>query len=326
MLCGKRFAVIGLAAGILGLGGIGGCGDDSSGPSPSSTDVTVTLSNFAPNSPTQGHYELWISFALLREGPTLRHSEAASAGKFKLDAAGKPVSLSGSAMQFKVSPDDPNAQVQNGKILWQLAVDAFITVEAEGDTGNEPALPGLLAGSFRSGASTLITDFPDAIDFDFSTSMGSFHLATPTTSATTDEAEGVWFATPGGGGASLVLPALQIGTLWTYQAWVQHPTSGVASLGKFLLTNLADNDGAGPLGGTGYVFPGSDFPFGAAGTDLANSTIFVTLEPPGDADGSGPFFFRVLSAPVGGAAPGAVVLMTGVPEGIPGATVTIPRN
>jgi hypothetical protein len=119
---------------------------------------------------------------------------------------------------------------------------------------------------------------------------------------------------------------LSAGTRWSYQEWVQHSTPGLASLGKFLLTNAADQDGPGPLGGTGYSFPGSDFPYGSSGVDLATATVFVTLEPPFDADGPGPFFFRVLQAPVGGAAAGTPVLLTAFPSGTPSGTVQIPLD
>ncbi len=306
-----------------------GCGDDdTTDPGPPPPDVTVTLASFGPSSPAQGHYELWISFALLREGGWLRHSEAASAGKFRIGANGAPVNLAGAAIEFEVSPEDPNAPVENGKILWQLAIDAFVTVEPEGDSDAVPELPGIIAGSFLNRSATLGIDAPDAIDVAFGAAAGSLHLATPTTVSSDDEGRGVWFAAPGGAAASLTLPTLSAGTLWTYEGWVQHPSAGIASLGKFLAPSGADQDGAGPLGGSGgYAFPGSDFPFVAAGTgvDLSNSTVFVTVEPPNDADGAGPFFFQVLRVEMSGAAPGTAIAMTS-PAGAPSGTVKIPSD
>lgn len=301
---------------------VAGCGEDEAGPSPDE-GMTAAFTGLPPSSPSPGHhFELWVSFARPRL-PGLRHSDAASAGAFRIDASGRPVDLNGSPVEFAVDPEDPRAEARDGAVLWQLALDCFVTVEPDGEDDGEPLLPGLLAGSFLNGACDLDVDEPDAIDVDFSSAAGTVHLATPTTTSGADEAEGLWFAALGGAAGSLLLPTLTAGTLWTYEAWVQHPVAGLASLGKFRNPGIADLDGAGPLGGTGYPFPGSDFPFGAAGTDLSGATVFVTLEPPLDADAE-PFFLRVLSAPVGGAAPGIAVTLTAFPTPLPTAHVTIP--
>ncbi len=303
-----------------------GCGDDeTSNPSPTPTDMEVTLSNFGPDSPVEGHYQLWIAFALLRPGPEPRHSEAASAGKFRINANGVPVDLAGNPIEFEISPNDPNVELSNGEIAWQLAVDAFVTLEPDGDDDGDPRLPGIIAGSFLSRSATLSVNETDAIDVELSGVAGAFHLATPTTGSTTDETEGVWFAAPGGASASLVLPTLTVGTLWTYEAWVRHPSAGTASLGALLSASGVDQDGAGPLGGSGFPFPGSDFPFGAAGTDLSSSTVFVTLEPPYGVDGPSPFFLEILRAPMSGAASGTPIAMSSLPVGLPTGSVELPR-
>jgi hypothetical protein len=321
-----------LAAAVLA-----GCGDDPTGPNP---EVSVSLTAFRPSSPTaKGHYELWIAFALLRapvEGDDvvenvgtieLRHSAATPAGSFRISSSGAPVDLSGQPMNFEVVPGDVNAPVGgDGKILWQLAVDAFVTIEPDGPEDGDPNLPSLIAGSFLNGTAELSIDPPgasDAIEIDLSGAAGALHLATPTTSSSADESEGAWFATPGGGIASLALPELTVAKRWRYEAWATHATSGTASLGKFLTPSGADQDGAGPLGGAGYSFPGSDFPFSSPGIDLSSSIVFVTLEPPGDSDGSGPFF-EILRASLDGAATGTLISMTALPGGVPAATVTIP--
>jgi hypothetical protein len=304
-----------------------GCSDEgSTGPSPDAV-MTASLSDFAPNSPVEGSYELWISFALLREtDPGPRHSEAASAGKFRIDGSGRPVDLEGGPIAFEIRPEDPSAQVdEDGDIVWQLAADAFITVEAAEDDDNVPNLPALIAGGFENGVSALRMDQGDALRVDLTQASGSFLLATPTTLTTADETQGVWFVEPDGAPGSLNLETLLPTELWTYAGWVEDSDGTTVSLGTFHDPSGPDSDGAGPLGGaaSGYDFPGSDFPFGV-GTEVSAATIFITLEPPGDADGPGSFSLPILSAPANGAAPNAPVEMTRALLDFPRGTVEIP--
>jgi hypothetical protein len=305
---------------------LAGCSDYGSGP-PASTIVTAAFTGLAPGSPGEGHYELWISFALLRGGgPAPRHSEAASAGKFRMDSLGRAMDLGGAPITFEVRPDDPNAQVDgDGNIIWQLAADSFVTIEPEGDSDGAPNLPGIVGGPFVDGTSQLTMHYADAIDLDLSAAAGSFLLATPTTADPTDETEGIWFVLPGGTQAALELPEIRDRDLWTYVAWYRDLAgTNLAPLGGFRDPGGPDSDGAGPLGGSGYPFPGSDFPFGAAGSDLSAGIVFISLEPPFDADGPAPFFLRVLSATVNGVTAGTPVTMSRDVSSAPGGTVEIP--
>jgi hypothetical protein len=313
----RKTAALAVLAGL-----VTGCSDDPAGPV-GGTTVTANLSNFPASSPTEGHYELWISFALRRGGDLdPRHSEAASAGKFRIDGSGQPVSLIGGAARFEITPRTENAPVDNGEVVWVLAADAFITLEPDGDVDGDPHLPGLVAGGFTNGVSALGIDESDAIDIDLSGAAGSFVLATPTTAASTDSTEGVWFAQPGGSALALNLPTLTLATAWTYTGWCQG-TAGLASLGFFRDAGAPDSDGAGPRGGTGYPYPGSDFPFDPMAVDLSVGTVFVTLEPPDDVDGAGPFL-TILTATVNGAASDTSIPMTSLAGQLPGGTIEIP--
>jgi hypothetical protein len=97
------------------------------------------------------------------------------------------------------------------------------------------------------------------------------------------------------------------------------------SLGRFSSPTGMDSNGWGPAGDAdGYGFPGQDFPLGA-GVDLTNATVFITLEPGNDADGSGPFtFLKLLTGTVSGQT-GAAQALTSVAS-FPTASVTIPYN
>jgi hypothetical protein len=297
--------------------------DDPSGPGPPG-DVTVAVTQFDFLAQGEGHFELWISFAV----PRLRHSANASAGKFRVDGAGQLVGLNGQPANFQVDTTDPDAPLDgNGDPRWSLAVDAFITIEAAGDVDDIPG-PALAGGTFLNGTAQLSPAYADAVNRDFSGIGGSFLLETPSTSTAADAAEGVWFVAPGGGSGSLNLPALP--ALWVYEGWVSNNFAGLASLGRFSTVGGADSDADGPLSGApptdgpGYSFPGSDFPYTTTGVDLSAASVFITLEPVNNADGPGPFFVELLGAPVNGAAPGVPVSMT--TTALPGGTVTIPTT
>ncbi len=276
-----------------------GCSDDDpAGPEPD--EIQVQADGFAPNAHKNGRFELWISFALTQAG--LRHSAAASAGRFQIDASGNVLSDTGGPMHFAVDPESELVPtLSDGSVAWQLAVDAFVTFEpAEDPEPEEPNLPGIVGASFLNGTAVLTTDYADALDQNFSSVSGSFHLATPTTTSTADEIEGVWFALPGGASPSLVLPALPAG--WTYHGWLSVGFFGIRSLGAFTSVSEPDFDGPGDpqpdQDGTPYPFPGSVCPLGTTGVDFRGANVLVTLEPPADADGAGPSFLTLLAATI----------------------------
>lgn len=299
------------------------CGDDDPAGPQNPETVQVTATGFSPSAHGAGSFQLWISFA-----SGLRHSTAASAGRFHIGAAGNIVSESGGAMTFEVDPaDDSVPKESDGTVGWQLVVDAFVTWEPASDPApDSPNLPALVAGSFLNGGASLTCLGEDALLNDFSTAAGSFHLATPTTMSTADENGGVWFATPAPSpAASLTLPTLPTG--WKYEGWVSG-AFGTVSLGTFIDPARADDDGHGPTvplqDAPGYALPGSDFPTGAAGVDLRGGTVFLTLEPPASADGAGASFLHILSGSLdAGQATGVSVPLTNV-AAFPTVTVNVP--
>lgn len=326
---------LGTTLAALALLASGGCGGDTTGPT-GTTQLQASFTGLPESGTYSGDLELWISFAVGRVGgASLRHTQAASAGKFHV-VGGKTVGLDGQPMTFALDPSDPNVRTDsNGNILWQLAVDAFVTIEPADDP--EPAVhgPAFMGGSFRNGTTQLSIGSSDALDEDFATIDGTFLMACPSTSAGGDETEGIWFVTstttPA---ASLNLPTLSVNDPqknWTYQAWISLPSAGLASLGKFKSPILPDGDLDGPLHGvpptdsSGYPFPGSDFPYGSAGIDLSLGSVIITLEPVPDNDSGAPFFLEVLGAPIPtGATAGVSYPLSPQPQTFPGGTVTIP--
>ncbi len=303
--------------------------------------VELTVTGFPVFGQSEGIFELWVSFALTRAGsvgsgspradeapgPGARHSAAASAGRFKVNETLQIVDEDYQPMVFTLDPESDDVPTNsNGDILWQLAVDAFITIELREDPDpDDPNVPAIIAGAFLNGAAGLSIAHDDAVGsggLDYAAGSGSFHLATPTTMSTTDELQGVWFAAPGGASASLDLPLPPRG--WVYEAWVSLLSLDSASLGRFTNVTGADFDGAGSTTGTlpGYAFPGSDFPFSGQSLDLTDGAVFITLEPNGDQDGDGPFFLEILGANIPSTA-GTVQDMTNVAD-FPTATVVIP--
>lgn len=282
--------------------------------------VQFEASGFPPLAQSDATFELWISFALTR------HSVAASLGRFRIDGSGNVVGTDSQPITFAADPTSDDVPTDaDGNILWQLAVDAFVTLESSDDPGAEPepTLPAVLAGSFLNGKATLDITGGDAIHRDFSSIGGSFHLATPTTSVTTDEADGVWFAAVGGGSASLALPALPDG--WVYEGWISMGTAAAVSLGRFPSPDGIDSNGWGPAGDAdGYLFPGEDFPLGA-GVSLAAGTVFVTLEPTDNFDGEGPLSFLKLLTATAPSMVGVAQTLTPVAS-FPTVTITIPHS
>ncbi|HMB70622.1 MAG TPA: hypothetical protein VKU85_15000, partial [bacterium] len=209
----RRLAPTTAAAALLvalpGLTALSGCGDDTSGPSGGGNVVQASFTGIPESTTYLGHLELWISFAETRTGGALRHSTNASAGKFKI-LNGEVVGLDYQPMTFALNTEDPDVPLGNGgEVLWQLAVDAFVSIEPDDDPDPSDPNAVLLGGAFLNRAAALGVDHGDGLDNDFASVAGTFQLATPSTSADADSLEGCWFATPGPTpAASLTLPTL----------------------------------------------------------------------------------------------------------------------
>lgn len=175
--------------------------------------VTFNLNGVEDVSPA--HLEGWVIFG----------EEKVSTGKFDV----------GDQLTFTIDRELSGA-------------DMFvITIEAEGDTDNEPSGIILLSGPLVDGSADL--SFP----VDFSGIDGTYILATPTNGGDTDELSGIWFLQlPPPPTVGLTLPDLDAG--WIYEGWVVNGGTPISS-GKF--TEVDDFD---LFDGYSSVEPGPPFP------------------------------------------------------------------
>lgn len=288
------------------------CKDDPTGPK----NFTVTLSalNLQRLPAGQGHYELWISFPESRSNNSLgkpSHGDEAfmSFGKFNLSGDNTQLlNLSGQAMTFAPAKD----------VDINLAVDALVTIELEGDNDDEPGsrlLGGDFSGSDTEANAFMTTAAEDVFDYDYRASAAAYLLTTPTTNDTTDFKHGIWWITRGSTIASGFdkLRTFADTSRWRYEGWILDRANNAAySTGKFLSASLADFDRAGATAGAegvdqngdgrgdGFAFPGQDFirEQGAIPAlltlDNGGFEARITLEPNPD-NASTPFFLTLLA-------------------------------
>ncbi len=169
-----------------------------------------------------------------------------------------------------------------------------LTIEPRRGDDPTPAATHVLAGGLALGTdASLDTAHPAALGTDFGAASGGFILATPTSPATDDETQGIWFVDPAAGAPSLDLPELPAG--WAYEGWVV-TANGPVSTGRFTSTTGPDADGAGAAAGPNDAppFPGQDFVDPAL--DLVGATIVVSVEPEPD-DSPAPFAIKPLVTP-----------------------------
>jgi hypothetical protein len=175
---------------------------------------------------------------------------------------------------------------------------AFVlTIEPNPDNSPAPSDQHLLAGNFNVNTASLSISHPSALNTNFSSAIGHFLLATPTTTTMTDELSGIWFINAMGGSptAGLNLPVLPTG--WRYEGWAVINGQPV-STGTFMNGNMADN--AAPFSGPlpGPPFPGEDFITNApAGlifpTNLSGGMAVISVEPYPD-NSLAPFLLKPL--------------------------------
>ncbi|WP_282124919.1 anti-sigma factor [Marinifilum flexuosum] len=171
-----------------------------------------------------------------------------------------------------------------------------LTIEPSPDNDPAPSNVHILAGDFSGSKATLSVGHSSALGSDFSSSTGSYILATPTDGADSNEKSGVWWLDPSGGpGAGLSLPTLPSG--WKYEGWAV--IDGVpVTTGKF--TSVSGADDSAPFSGNqaGPPFPGEDFLMNAPTgvtfpTDLAGKTVVISVEPEPD-NSAAPFLLKPL--------------------------------
>lgn len=288
------------------------CKDEPTGPE--NFAVSLSTLNLQRLESGQGHYELWISFPEDRANKPLAkpaHGDEAfvSFGKFNLSSNNEQiVSLNGRPMTFEPSR----------KIDINLAVDAIVTVELEGDDDDEPGsrlLSGEFRGSDREANALMSTGAADAFDYDYRAATASYVLITPTTDDSTDFKSGIWWITRAAAISAGLdkLPALADTARWRYEGWIFDKAAATAySTGKFRSASGADADFAGATAGSdgvdqnndgrgdGFAFPGQDFVRANGGVpaiaalDNGNFAAFITLEPQPD-NHAGPFFLTLLA-------------------------------
>ena len=229
---------------------------------PTTKTLTLNIDNLADVG-DDATYEGWI---VVNGAPI-------STGTFDVDADGN---LSQST--FTVAIADLDA-----------ATDFVLSIEPVPDTDEAPSAIKIMGGSFSGSDAEVSTDHGAALGDDFSSSMGNYILATPTTNDMTDENSGLWFLHIGSSGpeVGLDLPTLPAG--WKYEGWAVIDGSPVSS-GTFsavdteddsALYSGSDNDGP-PFPGEDYVAnapSGSSFP-----TDLAGGVAVISIEPYPDND------------------------------------------
>lgn len=288
------------------------CGDEQT-TAPQNFTVTLNVTNLQHLSPGEGHYEVWVSFPEQQSINKTAHGDEdfVSFGKFNLsEDNSRIVNLQGEPMVFA-----PATQVDIN-----LAVDAIITIELEGDTDDEPGsrlLGGEFVGSDKEAVATLITDAEDVFNFDYTLTSGVYILATPTTNDSADFNRGIWWMNPGGSAIAIAglqqLPALTDTSGWKYEGWIVDKSGASPvpySTGKFLSGSGADEDLAGATAGAdgddrngdGFAFPGQDFIRAFANVpglprlDNGNFETRITLEPAPD-NSPQPFQLEILVDP-----------------------------
>lgn len=290
---------------------VSACKDDPT--SPEHFTVSLSALNLTRLESGQGHYELWISFPEGHSSNLAKrnHGDEAyvSFGKFNLSADNTQLlSLAGQAMSFT-----PHHEVDIN-----LALDAIVTIELEGDQDDELGsriLAGGFSGSDREANAYLSTGAEDAFDYDYRAATAAYVLTTPTTNDSTDFRSGIWWIKSSSSISAGIdkLPVLADTSGWRYEGWlIDRANSRAYSTGKFLSSAAADADRAGTTAGAdgvdqdgdgrgdGFAFPGQDFIQSSNGVpaflqlDNGSFEARLTLEPEPD-NSSAPFFLTLLT-------------------------------
>ena len=127
---------------------------------------------------------------------------------------GAPVSIG----VFDVEEGQTDFTFEVARADADAATDFVLTLEPAEDDDPAPSESKLVGGALLDGEADLSVDHVAAIG-DLAYVAGQFILATPTSSSTDDEAQGIWYLDPTAGpDATLDLPDLGPG--WTYEGWI----------------------------------------------------------------------------------------------------------
>lgn len=285
------------ALALVAAAALSACGG-SDGVEPS---LDLSLSGLEDLGPT-AVYEGWL---IVKGAPV-------TTGRFTVNAAGQL-----SQSRFAVTREQADA-----------AATFVLTIEPAQNDVPAPTDTHLLAGDFDASktSATLSMAHPAALGTNFSTATASFILTTPTSAATNDEDQGIWFLNMVNGApqASVVAPTLPKG--WVYEGWVVVNGKPI-STGRFTKFNVADSDGAGPTAGPlgSPPFPGQDFI--NPPVKLPGGMAVISVEPEVD-NSPAPFTLKPLVGPIGAAlAPTAQTMNNTVGTGatLPRGSVTLSR-
>lgn len=275
---------------ILAPLALGGCGDDDATDTTTPTDMFVPAVDMSDPAETRtlglafdGLPELGEGYEY--EGWIIVDGDPVTTGRFDVvDGATVPAT-------FEI-----DAAMADAAAMFVLTIEPSV--------GDDPAPSDthVLAGPFESGDADLTIGHMAALGDDFSGAAGTFFLATPTSAATDDDAQGIWFidASSGSPAAGLDLPELPAG--WAYEGWVVD-VSGDApmpiSTGTFTAADAADSDGAGEAAGDEGAppFPGQDY-IDPARDLSADHMAVISIEPSPD-DSAAPFQLKPLAVMIG---------------------------
>ncbi len=247
------------------------CGSDDDDSGPTVSNLTLNLT---------GLEELGSDYVY--EGWLIVNEEPVSTGTF-------------TSVEFPQT-FSVEASVLNAASKFVLSIEPAI------DSDPGPADTKIMAGDFSNNSAAVSSA---NLVGDFSSSTGTFILATPTDGADNNEESGVWFLDNSSGMAEtgLNLPTLPDG--WNYEGWVVIDGTPI-STGTFTALDEADHNAAtAPYKGTvndGPSFPGEDYVMGSVGninfpTDLRGATVVISVEPSPD-NNAAPFTLKPLAQAV----------------------------
>jgi hypothetical protein len=242
------------------------CSDDDN---PTTKDLALNISGLE-NLGSDFVYEGWI----------IVNSSPISTGRFSVNDSGI---LSESS--FTLDIDELAA-----------ATTFVLTIEPVVGDNPSPSAVHILAGDFSGNSGQLTIGHGAALGNDFSTSSGSYILATPTDGAMTNENSGIWFLDLSSGSPSvgLSLPTLPEG--WKYEGWAV--SGSPLTTGKFTSVTGVDDFNGFSSTMSGPPFPGEDYLVNAPTgftfpVDLAGGKAVISIEP--DPDNSpNPFLLKPL--------------------------------
>jgi len=246
------------------------CSDDDG---PTTKDLVLNISGLE-NLGSDFVYEGWI----------IINSSPISTGRFSVDDNGVL-----SETSFTLDIDELAA-----------ATTFVLTIEPVVGDNPSPSAVHILAGDFSGNSGELTIGHGAALGNDFTTSSGSYILATPTDGAMTNENSGIWFLDLSSGSPSvgLSLPTLPEG--WKYEGWAV--SGSPLTSGKFIsVTGIDDFNGFSSTM-SGPPFPGEDYLVNAPTgftfpLDLAGGKAVISIEP--DPDNSPlPFLLKPLVADI----------------------------